>query len=65
MRDIKAIFTHVSFRHLRTIKTFIERDTENKDEYRAIARTEIMALWLDGFITQNTRDILEQWLYSI
>ena len=65
MRDKRAIFRHVAFRHLRTIKSFIETDTENRDEYRAIAQNDITELWLYDFITQNTRNILEQWLYNI
>ena len=67
MENKKDLFFHIALRHLRDIKHFIETDSNehSKSEYRAIAQNDITELWLYDFITQNTRNLLTTWLYSI
>lgn len=65
MREKRAIFRHVAFRHLRDISSFITIDVSNRDAYRAVARCYIMELWLYNYITINTRELLLDWLYTI
>lgn len=67
MRIKRDIFRHVAFRHLRDIKYFIMRDNNkyHKTYYRSVAQGYINELWINNFITANTRNLLTTWLYSI